>query len=301
MRGYRMVWFLLAAVAAAVTQGCAVVTTSMPELNGRLAFNVSTEKLSGRPLGVYQIPNTSVYVSGHQGESLVGPLSMLVGHIAGVSTGKEKTKDAEGQLRFDLKKITEDAFADALAVRAGGRITSVSDNAVGILDIKPYLVVNFVGNDWAQLWVVLRTTLKGTSHKWKTQYIAGVSEPRPITGANGWTAEDGAVLRELVRRNLELAVDALWRDASGLLQRDHGPIASVTTHWLWLGTPRERVAKVLDETDTTLLVLPCAYEKDADAFIFTGVTILDKRAVSQRRESNVGQPCLGKYLDINPE
>lgn len=305
MRCEGMVWLVLAAVAAVVTQGCAVVTTPMPEVNGRLALKVSSEQLSSRPFGVYQIPDTSVYVSGHQGGAdigmVFGPIGLLAGHAAARSTGERKTKDAEAQLRLDLPKLTEDALAERLAGQAGNRFASASDTAVGTLDIKPYLVVNFIGNDRAQLWFVLRTILKGSSHKWKTQYIAGIGEPRPVGGANGWTADDGAILRALVRRNLRLAADALWKDASGLLRRDHGRIANITTHWLWLKTPRERRARVLDETDTTLVVLPCAYEKDADAFGFTGVTILDKHAVSQQSESNAEQSCLGKYLDVNPE
>ena len=133
------------------------------------------------------------------------------------------------------------------------------------------------------------------------QYIAGVGGARPIAGAKGWAADDAAALRELVNRNLQLSVDVLLMDASGALPRDRGHLANVTANWLWLKTPRERTAMVLDETEETFVVLPCAYEKDADAFGFTGVTILDKQAVVLKRESNPGQPCLGKHLDINPE
>ena len=41
--------------------------------------------------------------------------------------------------------------------------------------------------------------------------------------------------------------------------------------------PRARPAIVLEETGEALTVLPCAYEDDANGFVHTGVTILDRR------------------------
>jgi hypothetical protein len=306
MRRGRALGLVILAAAAVVTQGCAKVTTPMPEIDGRLVLQVSTEKLSSRPFGVYQIPETSVYVSGHQGGAdigmLFGPIGLVSGHAAARSTGEKKTKEAEAQLRLDLPKLTEDALAQALARRADrSRFAPTRDTAAATLDIKPYLVVNFIGNDEARLWVVLRAILKGTTHNWKMQYIAGVGGARSITGVKGWAAHNGAALRELVNRNLQLSVDVLLMDASGELPRDRGRLAHVTANWLWLKTPRQRTVMVLNETDDTFVAQPCAYEEDADAFGFTGVTILDKRAVVLKRESNAGQPCLGKHLDINPE
>ena len=304
MRRRRALWLVILTMASVMTPGCVGVARPIPEIDGRLVLQVSSEKLSSRPFGVYQIPDTSVYVSGHQGGAsigmLFGPIGLLAGHAAARSTGEMKTKEAEAQLRLNLPKLTEHALAQAIEQRADrSRFALTRNAAAATLEIKPYLVVNFIGSDQARLWVVLRAILKGTSHEWKTQYIAGVGGARPISGAKGWAADDAAALRDVANRNLQFAVDVLLRDTSAALPRDRGRFATVTSNWLWLKTPRSRQAMVLDETGTTVVVLPCMYEDDANAFGFTGVTILDKQAVVVKSQST--QPCLGKYLDINPE
>jgi hypothetical protein len=100
----------------------------MPEIDGRLALQVSTEKLSSRPFGAHHIPGTSVYVSGHQGVAdigmLFGPIGLLAGHATASSTGESKTKDLEAHLRLDLAKLTEDALSEALTGRADRALNS---------------------------------------------------------------------------------------------------------------------------------------------------------------------------------
>jgi hypothetical protein len=184
MRRRHALWLVILTMASVMTPGCGGVARPMPEIDGRLVLQVSSEKLSSRPFGVYQIPDTSVYVSGHQGGAsigmLFGPIGLLAGHAAARSTGEMKTKEAEAQLRLNLPKLTEHALAQAIGQRADRSRFALTRNAAATLEIKPYLVVNFIGSDEARLWVVLRAILKGTSHEWKTQYIAGVGGARPI-------------------------------------------------------------------------------------------------------------------------
>ena len=304
--GHRPVmWRVSVLLSAVALAGCAASTTPMPDVDGRLAIRVSREQLSSRRFGTHQIPGTSIYVSGHQGGSEIGmqfgPIGLLAGHAAAQSTGETKIKEAEPHLGLDIPGLAERMLADELArrpdtsrfVMAGGMATA------GTLEIKPYVVINFVGHDQARLWVVLQTALKDASQKWKLQYIAGVGEPRRIAGQHGWAAEDGALLRQAVDRNLRLATDLLLRDTSRALPRDSRRLATVHAHWLWMKEPRTRLAIVLDETEQLLAVLPCVYEKDADGFVHTGMTILDAKAVTVNRASDTTQPCLGKHVDVN--
>lgn len=291
-------------LSAVVISGCAVSTVPMPDVDGRLAVKVSREKLSSRRFGAHQIPDTPVYVSGHQGASelgmVFGPIGLLAGDAAAQSTGERKVREAEPHLRLDIPALTERVLAEELARRAdAGRFAAAAGAAAATLEIKPYVVVNFIGNDQARLWVVLQTALTDTSRRWKMQYISGVGDPRPIVGDHGWAAQDGALVREAVNRNLQLAVDLLLKDASRALARDAAHRVTVRGHWLWMKEPRARPAIVLEEAGEALAVLPCAYEDDANGFAHTGVTILARRAINVTRESGSTQPCLGKHVDIN--
>jgi hypothetical protein len=146
--------------------------------------------MNDMPLGVHQIPDTSVYVSGHQGASNVGLLFGIIGvaaaHAAAQSTGEKKTQDAAAVLKVDLRSITEQILADEQALRAdSGRFAPAGGATGGTIEIIPYLVVNFVGEDRARFWVALKTSLKdaGGEEKWKTKYHAGVGEARPLSRA----------------------------------------------------------------------------------------------------------------------
>src|SRR6266571_3800286 len=99
--------------------GCAhALSQPMPSLEGRLAVKVSDERpsrMSEMPLGVHQIPDTSVYVSGHQGAAGVGVLFGLIGlaaaHASAQSTGEKKTQEAQAQLRLDMAKLAQQVLA----------------------------------------------------------------------------------------------------------------------------------------------------------------------------------------------
>lgn len=283
---------VLVLTACAVT-GCVAHGRVMPEVKGRLALKVTNEQPSPLllPFGFYQIPDTSVYVSGHQGAAGVGVLFGIIGgavaSAAAKATGARKTKDFEAQLRLDIPKITERALAEELGRRVGvGRFATADASGDGSLEIMPYLVVTFIGNDQVRPWVVLRTKLKdlGGRTKWAQQYIAGVGEVRQLGGEEGWASNDGAPLRAAVDRNLRLAIDVVLRDASGALPRATARSVKVEGNWVWAKEPKEAVTQVLDETEEILVVYykPSAF---AGQSIFAeGVNILDKKAVTVTAE-----------------
>lgn len=278
---------VLVGVVAIAATGCAhALSQPMPSFAGRLAVKVSNEqpsKMTEMPLGVHQIPDTSVYVSGHQGAAGVGMLFGLIGvavaHAAAQSTGERRTQDVQAQLRLDIPKLAEGVLAEEVARRGdGGRFAAAGTAGDGSLEIVPYLVVNFIGDDQVRPWVVLKAMLKDTwgEEQWKTKYVAGVGEVRPLGGERGWASDDGAPLRQHVDRNLRLAMDVLLRDASGALPRKTGRMVKVKTQWVWLKPPMERTAEVLEEGEDRLVVVPDV----ADVLVFAGVNILDKRAVT---------------------
>ncbi len=132
--------------------------------------------------------------------------------------------------------------------------------------------------DTSRFWVALKTSLKdaGGEEKWKTKYHAGVGEARPLTGEGGWASDDGGPVRDVVGKNLRLAIDALLRDASGTLPRGTGRTVAIKTQWVWMKPFFESKAAVLEETEDTLVVVPDVM----DGFVFAGVNILDKKSIT---------------------
>ena len=117
------------------------------------------------PIGVHQIDDTAVYVSGHQGAAgvgvLFGPIGVAAAHAAAQSTGEKKTQDAQAQLRLDMSKLTEQILADELTRRAAeGRFAPGGATGDGRLEIVPYLVVNFIGEEQVRLGFAPQLTLE---------------------------------------------------------------------------------------------------------------------------------------------
>lgn len=123
----RVIGSAVRVVTAIAATGCAhALSQPMPDLKGRLAVKISNEqpsKMSEMPLGVHQIPDTSVYVSGHQGAAGVGMLFGIIGvavaHAPAQTTGEKKTQDARAQLRLDIPKLAEQVLTEELARRTG--------------------------------------------------------------------------------------------------------------------------------------------------------------------------------------
>ena len=271
---------------AVVATGCSqALRQPMPAIADRLALVVSKEqpsKWTDMPMGVHQVPDAAVYVSGHQGAAGVGALFGVVGlaiaHAAAQSTGERKTQTMQDLLKLDMPALAQTALADELARRNGSGRFVVGRSGGAALEIVPYLVLTFVGNDEARPWVVLKTALKdgGGDEKWKTRYIASLGAARPLIGERGWTADDGAPFRDAVDRSLRAAVDVLLRDAAGALPRGAGRTVKVKGHWVWVKQTMEPSVEVLDETSELLVVAP----KVPDGIVYAGISVLDKRAVT---------------------
>ena len=281
----------LALIAAVVGTGCAhSLAQPMPALTGSVALRVSSEQASGwtdMPIGVHRIPETSVYVSGHQGAAgigmLFGPIGLAAAHAAAKSTGEKKAGDSTA-LRIDITARTEVVLNEEVERRRDTMRFALSGRpADATLEVVPYVVLTFVGEERVRPWVVLKALLKdaGGSEKWKTRYIASLDDPRQLTSDAGWTAADGQPLREAIDRALRAGVDVMLRDAAGQVPRGKGPTVKVKGNWVWVKQPMEISAEVLEETPDRVVVRPNV----ADVVVFAGINILDPRAVSMTTEA----------------
>ncbi|HEY3064916.1 MAG TPA: hypothetical protein VGL09_03945 [Methylomirabilota bacterium] len=275
---------LLGAVAAA---GCSQAMRSpMPDMTGPLAVTVSPEgpsKSTDLPTGIHQVPDTAVYISGYQGESMkigqhFGLVGVLAAEAAASRTSEKKAESAQGHLRLDLARWTERVVAQEIPRAGATRLVVNGAGGNGALELVPYLVVSSTGNDQVRPWIFLKTTLKDPAGetKWKTRYIVSLGAPRPLGGPNGWATGDGATFRAAVDAGLRRAVILMMKDTSGGLARTGGRPAKVKTQWPWVKEPLVIAADVLEETPDSLIVLP----KVGDLTTFAGINVLDKASVS---------------------
>jgi hypothetical protein len=272
---------------AVTASGCSqAMRQPMPDMTGRLGLRVSQEepsRMNEMPLGVHQVPDRPVYISGHQGAAGVGVLFGVIGvvaaHAAAQQTGQKKTESVEELLKsLDIRAATEKVFAEELERRRESpRFAAPGAASDATLEVIPYIVLTFIGDDRVRPWVVLKTSLKDGrgDAKWKTRYIAGLGETRTLGGDTGWASGDGEPLRSAVDRTLRTAVDILFRDASGEFPRGQGRAVKVQGDWVFVKHRLKVEAEILHETDAMLVITP----KIFDATVFAGVNILDKKSV----------------------
>jgi hypothetical protein len=274
--------------------GCGhAMSAPMPETKGPIAIRVSDEtlSLSQLPIGTYQIPDTAVYVSGHQSEAhseaaaiLGGLVGLAIVHAASQNIAETKTRDARTHLAVDLRAFTKELLADQLARDShASRIAADGTAAAGTLEVAPFAVMTFISPSRVRFWVGLNASLTGADGKpmWKTRYHSGVGDDRSWTGQDSWTSDDGTLIRDTIRRNLSLALDALVRDVSGTLRQKAGRAYRVTAQWVWAPNLEPENAVVLDESDEIVVVVP----NISDDRLIAGVSILDKRSIFMVRST----------------
>jgi hypothetical protein len=274
-------------LSAVTLTGCSqAMRLPMPEAKGPLAVKVSTErpsKANDMPPGIHQIPETSVYIAGYQGEAMkvgmhFGLIGMLAADAAAKSTSEKKAEGARTQLQLDMRAATERALAEQLRRADAGRVVGAAAARDGVLEVVPYLVISSTGSDQVRPWVFLKTTLKDGAgeEKWKTRYIVSLGQPRALAGPNGWASGDGTALRAAVDNGLRTGLALMLRDASGALPRTPARAVKVRTQWPWVKESLDLAADVLEETSDKLVVLP----KVGDVSTFAGINVLDKSAVT---------------------
>lgn len=279
-------WVIVALVLAVTASGCShAFIQPMPELKGQLGLKVSQEKASGwtdMPIGVHRVPETSVYVSGHQGAAgigiLFGPIGLAAAHAAAQSTGEKKTGDPAA-LRIDIAAEADRVLREELERRRdAGRFAPSGSPAEATLEVVPFIVLTFVGEERVRPWVVLKALLKDASgsEKWKTRYITSLADPRPLGGDNGWTLDGGEPLRKAVYGSLRAGVDVMLRDAAGQLPRGKGRVVKLRGNWVWVKQSMEVTGEILEETPEMLVVKP----EVADAIVFAGISIVDPRTLT---------------------
>ena len=280
---------VLCAIVIAQLAGCASFefTKPLPEQKQPVSVSVSKEGLSGwsdMPLGVYNVPDSQVVISGHQSGQgaalLFGLVGVAVVHAANASAGAQTVKDAEQQLKIDLTAPVAAAVHDAIAA---GRLPAQFTEKPGSpkrLVLAPGLVLSFVNDKDVRPFVVIRADLLGNDRvpEWKGRFIASSGESRPLLGPGGWLEADAKALKESTKRNLDLAMNVMTSDIRNPAKRDETKMYAVESNFPFVKQRFQTKGYVLAEDDNYYTYIP----KIGDVIVFTGVNVLDKHAVTVR-------------------
>jgi hypothetical protein len=284
---------LARAIGAAVLvqlAGCASFefTKALPDQKQPVSVAVSGEELSGwtdLPIGVYRVPDSQVIISGHQtgqgGALLFGLVGVAIAHAGNATAGANAVKDAENQLHINLDAPLKALLDDAVAKGAfGPQFTTVKGSAKR-LTLTPALVMSFVNDKDVRPYVVVRADLIGNDPRkpeWKGRFMASSGESRPLLGDGGWLASDGQLLKETVKRNLELVMSTLAADVRQPYPRDDTKLSTLQGNFPYVKRRFQAVGYVLKEDDAYYTFVP----KIGDVIVFSGVNIVDKKFVKMR-------------------
>lgn len=266
--------------------GCATMTKPFPNVEGTTKMVVTGDApsyLHDWPPGTYRIPDTNVLVSNSQGdESSIGP-AILFGFAGveinggGIAAGiKDKLKGSEDALNLNIRDQADGYLQNALANSNGpGRFSYGNVGEGNQVIITPYMVLSYIDEVKARLWVILKAELftpHNRFHDWYCRYIASLGDPRPLKGEDGCLTNQGKNLQNDLNLNMQAAFDVMFRDLYGNLRTGKPATGKMNGRWVFFKYPHKADVKVLERTDDWDAVLAM---NDDDEY-YAGVNILPK-------------------------
>src|SRR3972149_460156 len=174
------------------------------------------------PIGVYQVSNGALYISGHQqGQAagmLFGLLGVAIAHGATRGAGRRRVKNAEAPLKPALAEAARGRLADMMQQSHGPKpLAAAGTQGAATLEVQPFVVLTYVSDARARPYVILKARLLDAARQelWGTRYVTAVAEDRPIDGADGWAASQGEPLRRAVAHGLDLGLGPPLKDGAG--------------------------------------------------------------------------------------
>lgn len=275
------------AVCIATMAGCATFRNAepFPKVQKEVSISVSKElpsTWSEMPTGVYAVPESRLFVSGHQGGQaasiLFGPLGVLVGSAINAERGKNLVGDGSALSKQDLVSATERFVQDGLAAYPDTNLKFGSGKAgASQLELLPFAVLSYINDTDVRPYVIVRTTLKDETGKevWSSRYIAAAADARPFGGENGWYRDEGRSLDLALSQSLKRSVDVMLSDMAGKTSRDPKKWMYVSGQYAFVKQPLKLKGNpVVDDADYIAFT-----PRLGDVVVFTGVNIFDRKTV----------------------
>jgi hypothetical protein len=266
--------FALAAPAAAAPEaGDAPAQAPSPT---RIVYvDEGMSRMSDLPMGVHRIPDSNVIVSGHQKGGGIGMLFGIVGvaiqSSANASGGTARVRTVEDDLRFNATaKATELTGVILADGKFGQRFTLQAADST--LNVVPYIVITFQGENDVRPYIVLKTKLyTAADQSPKAQkYFCCEGKALPLSGPNGLAENGGAGLKALLTAELETAIRVMLQDRAQPYARDKETRITVKGYLPFVGKPFKMKGYDLGKyNDYTLIDFP------SGMLVFGGVNIVE--------------------------
>lgn len=278
---------LLAGNAGAQTAPLAPTAQAVPAAPSVPAMSVVVSPkgagINDVPLGVYHLPDSNIYMSGHQKGGLAGllfgPVGMLAQGAVNAQAGKDAVGGAQNALRFDVSKEVGDDIGAALRSPRYGqafRLASLGEGSGGPeMTVYAYAVITFVNDTDVRPYVLLKVVPKSgqtVSPRHTTRYICCGGEATPFAGDHGLTANDGEGLRQLLTREVDEAVNLMLTDIAHPYARDDQHKIAVEGQFPFVRPRVRTVGYLLSEDQDSIVFTP----QLNNAVVFAGVEKVDK-------------------------
>ncbi len=272
-----------------ILSGCATFDYQKPSpvQPEPIAVSITDDKYDSAwdvPLGIYEVPDTSIIISGHQKGDGTGGFFGVLGILAGSSSDAAQGKEKVAQAALDnlpLKRITETAFETAISSSPlKSRFSFGVKTDVAQLKIASALLLNYISDEDILPFVVLKAELidsKG-GKLWSMRVFASGDRAMPLVGDVSWTANNAQPLNEVVSRGLKKAAYYLLTDMADPYPRKEQQKVLVETNVPFVKNKVRMVGYRLTENSDTLVFVPSA----ADANVFAGMNIFAKSLLSVR-------------------
>ncbi|NNM67977.1 MAG: hypothetical protein HKM06_08215 [Spirochaetales bacterium] len=287
------------------------MASAAPPQAHKILVNFSTKAFgtTDLPMGVYHVPHSQVVITGREvntgiGESF-GLLGVAVEDAIITNANKQGTTKIKGaldinlttQARQDTRKFLQNQKPIA------DKFTLSKNPTLPVLTVKSAVVISYVDDDRVRPYVELKATLRNPNSLnqtasfdgpetskgemvrgniiWESRYFISAGVPKPLTGANSWTANGGVELKDAVSQDLKKALEFMFTDIASPIPRTDSELMSVQGYVPYLRWPVKMVAYVLKETGDSIYVVP----KVDDALAIAGTHIMDKSVTTVSKKS----------------
>ena len=270
--------------------GCATFdrTIAPPDAKRTVEIFVSNDFPSGAtdmPIGVYQVPDSRLYISGQQRGHAAGMAFGLIGLaiVQGTSEarGKQLVGGSEAQLKPELvaatskmltEKIKHFGYENKLKV-----VDSQPRSGAHTLTLIPYVVLTFVTDRMSRPFVIVKASLNdsGGAEIWSSRYISTIKGHRPLDGDDSWGHEGGKPLRETAAQALDIALEVMVLDLVGKLPRSTARNVKLRAQYAFVQQELDLPGKLVESNENRVVFVP----QIGDAVVFSGVNIFPKDLV----------------------
>lgn len=275
--------------ASVILSGCATynLIKAAPSQSQPIRVVYGSEGPSGwsdLPIGAYRVPESQVIISGHQ-KGGVGFLFGVVGILAQNAIQAQAGASAVSDVRTVLQvNVTNQAQTISNSLIDSGQFgtafSTASSSGGPVLTIDPYVVITFVSDTEVRPYTVLKATLRGPNNNslWTARYVASADKALPLEGDQSFTANDGALLKAAVSRDLETDIKFMLADVASPRLRDETKLIYVESSVPFVRQRLGLVGYEIGQDDQSILFAP----KIGDAVVFAGVHALDKSTTTYR-------------------